>query len=90
MHDGVPTLIFRVANERNSFITEATAKLWMLAPTQSAEGRRFIGFRPMQLLKKRESDVRSELDAVPSDRRGQSRCTAWPMSNCSPARRISS
>jgi inward rectifier potassium channel len=50
-HDGVPTLVFRVANERNSFITEATAKLWILAPTQSAEGRSFIGFRPMQLLK---------------------------------------
>ena len=50
-HDGVPTLIFRVANERNSFITEATAKLWMLGPTQSAEGRRFIAFQPMRLSK---------------------------------------
>jgi inward rectifier potassium channel len=50
-HDGVPTLVFRIANERSSFITEATAKLWMLGPTQSAEGRQFIGFRPMRLSK---------------------------------------
>ena len=32
-HNGVPTLTFRVANARNSFISEATAKLWMLGPT---------------------------------------------------------
>jgi inward rectifier potassium channel len=50
-HDGVPTLTFRIANERSSFITEATAKLWMLGPAQSAEGRRFIAFQPMRLSK---------------------------------------
>lgn len=51
MHDGVRTLIFRLANARNSFITEATAKLWMLGPTETAEGRRFVGFHPMKLAK---------------------------------------
>jgi inward rectifier potassium channel len=51
LHDGVPTLIFRIANERSSLITEATAKLWLLGPSQSAEGRRFIGFYPMRLSK---------------------------------------
>lgn len=50
-HEGVQTLVFRIANERSSFITEATAKLWMLGPTLSAEGRRFISFRPMRLSK---------------------------------------
>jgi inward rectifier potassium channel len=50
-HDGVPTLTFRIANARSSFITEATAKLWMLGPTQSAEGRKFIAFQPMRLSK---------------------------------------
>src|SRR6202453_2660548 len=50
-HDGVPTLTFRIANARSSFITEATAKLWMLGPAQSAEGRRFIAFQPMRLSK---------------------------------------
>ena len=51
VHEGVLSLIFRLANARNSFITEATAKLWMLGPTTSAEGRRFIGFQPMRLLR---------------------------------------
>ena len=50
-HDGQPTLIFRLANARNAFISEATAKLWMLGATQSREGRRFVGFQPLRLLK---------------------------------------
>ena len=31
-HDGVDTLMVRVVNARESFITEATAKMWMLGP----------------------------------------------------------
>jgi inward rectifier potassium channel len=50
-HDGVPTLIFRIANARSSFISEATAKLWMLGPSETKEGRRFIAFQPMRLVK---------------------------------------
>ena len=50
-HDGTPTLIFRLANARNAFISEATAKLWMLRATANAEGRRFVGFQPMRLLR---------------------------------------
>jgi inward rectifier potassium channel len=50
-HDGVRTLMFRVVNARNSYISEATAKLWVLGPAVSAEGRRFVGFRPMRLAK---------------------------------------
>ena len=50
-HDGQPTLIFRLANARNAFISEATAKLWMLGATTSLEGRRFVGFRPLRLLR---------------------------------------
>jgi inward rectifier potassium channel len=50
-HDGVDTLMVRLANARESLITEATAKAWMLGPSLSAEGRRFIGFRPMRLLR---------------------------------------
>ena len=50
-HEGRPTLIFRVANARNSFMTEATAKLWMLGPSVTAEGRRFVGFQPLRLAK---------------------------------------
>jgi inward rectifier potassium channel len=51
LHDGVRTLTFRLANARNSFISEATAKLWMLGPMETAEGRRFVGFQPMRLLR---------------------------------------
>ena len=51
LHDGVRTLTFRLANARNSFISEATAKLWMIGPAETAEGRRFVGFQPMRLLR---------------------------------------
>ena len=40
-----------MANARSSFITEATARLWLLAPTASAEGRKLIGFSAMKLIK---------------------------------------
>ncbi len=50
-HEGKPTLIFRLANERNAFISEATAKLWMLGASVSMEGRRFVGFQPLRLKK---------------------------------------
>jgi inward rectifier potassium channel len=50
-HDGVPTLMIRMANARSNFISEATAKTWMIGPTVSQEGRRFVGFQPMRLIK---------------------------------------
>ncbi len=37
-HDGVATLAVRVVNARNSFISEATAKIWMLGPSLSRGG----------------------------------------------------
>ena len=50
-HNNLPTLAFRIANARNSFMSEATAKLWMLGPVVTKEGRRFVGFEPMKLTK---------------------------------------
>lgn len=50
-HQGVPTLIVRLANAREAFITEATAKMWALRPTLTAEGRSFVGFEPLRLVK---------------------------------------
>ena len=50
-HNGVTTLIFRMANARSNFITEATAKLWMLSPTVTEEGQRLIGFERLRLLR---------------------------------------
>ena len=50
-HNGVPTLMFRMANARSNFISEATAKTWMIGPAVSEEGRRLVGFQPMRLVK---------------------------------------
>jgi inward rectifier potassium channel len=50
-HDGETTLVFRMANARSNFITEATAKLWVLRPTVTEEGKRFVGFEQMRLLR---------------------------------------
>jgi inward rectifier potassium channel len=51
VHNGVPTLMFRMANERSNFISEAKAKAWMIGPSVSREGRRLVGFEPMRLIK---------------------------------------
>jgi inward rectifier potassium channel len=50
-HNGVPTLMFRIANARSNFISEATVKTWMIGPSVSQEGRRLVGFQPMRLIK---------------------------------------
>jgi inward rectifier potassium channel len=50
-HNGQTTLMFRLANARSNFITEARAKLWMLSPTVTEEGRRLVGFDQMPLTK---------------------------------------
>ncbi len=50
-HNGAPTLMFRLANARSNFISEATAKVWSIGATVSAEGRRMVGFERMRLLK---------------------------------------
>jgi inward rectifier potassium channel len=49
VHNGAPTLMVRVANARNNFISDASAKLWAIRPRASAEGRRMTGFQPMRL-----------------------------------------
>jgi inward rectifier potassium channel len=50
-HDGVSTLAVRIVNARNSFISEASAKIWLLSPSVSREGRRYVGFLPLRLQK---------------------------------------
>jgi inward rectifier potassium channel len=49
MHDGAPTLMLRIANARNNFISDASAKLWVVRPRASPEGRRMTGFQEMRL-----------------------------------------
>jgi len=50
-HNGAPTLMFRLANARSNFISEATAKVWSVGATVSQEGRRMVGFERMRLLR---------------------------------------
>ncbi len=50
-HDGVETLMVRVVSAQNSFISEAGAKIWLMGPSRTAEGRQFRGFLPMRLLR---------------------------------------
>ena len=72
-HDGVPTLMFRMANARSNFISEATAKAWMIGP-HSVHGKagRSSGFHPLRLVKSENPDACAELGAVSPDRRRQS------------------
>ena len=49
--NGVPTLTFRIANARGNFISEATAKVWVLIAQFDQEGRRLVGFQPLRLIK---------------------------------------
>ena len=71
MHNGLPNLMLRVANARNNFISDASAKLWVIRSRVSPEGRRMTGFHAMKLEALGESDLRPQLGAVPSDRRGE-------------------
>ncbi|MBV1705185.1 MAG: potassium transporter [Hyphomicrobiales bacterium] len=47
--DGAPTLMLRVANARHSAISGATARLWIIATTRTAEGIRMRRFRELPL-----------------------------------------
>src|ERR1700722_10297874 len=49
MHNGAQTLMMRVGNARNNFISDASAKLWIIRATSSSEGRRSVTFLPMRL-----------------------------------------
>jgi inward rectifier potassium channel len=49
IHNGAPTLMVRIANARNNFISDASAKLWVIRSSRSTEGRRLTGFHEMRL-----------------------------------------
>jgi inward rectifier potassium channel len=48
-HDGKPTLMLRLANERHNIISNATAKLWLFKNIVSLEGERVRRFYELQL-----------------------------------------
>jgi inward rectifier potassium channel len=52
-YDGVPTLIFRVANQRRSYILEATASLVLIRDEETAEGHSLRRFYDLKLERSR-------------------------------------
>ena len=50
-HDGKPTLMVRLANERHNIIGNATAKLWLLRNVASSEGRAYRRFQELPLVR---------------------------------------
>jgi inward rectifier potassium channel len=50
-HEGVPTLMVRLANERQNLIGNATARLWMFRDTVTEEGQPFRRFYELPLLR---------------------------------------
>jgi inward rectifier potassium channel len=48
-HDGKPTLMLRLANERHNIISNATAKLWLFKNIVSMEGETLRRFYELQL-----------------------------------------
>ncbi len=50
-HEGLPTLMIRLANERHDVIANATARLWMFKNVVTAEGHPFRRFYELTLLR---------------------------------------
>jgi inward rectifier potassium channel len=50
-HEGKPTLMVRLANERHNIIGNATARLWLLKNVVSMEGRLFRRFYELPLVR---------------------------------------
>jgi inward rectifier potassium channel len=50
-HEGVPTLMIRLANERHNIISNATVRLWLFKTAASLEGVTFRRFYDLPLLR---------------------------------------
>ena len=50
-HEGAPTLMIRLANERHNIISNATARLWLFKNIVSKEGQSFRRFYELPLLR---------------------------------------
>ena len=49
MHEGRPTLMIRIANERNNTISQAMARLWLIRMETTAEGTQFRRYYELSL-----------------------------------------
>src|SRR5712664_5009368 len=50
-HEGVPTLMVRLANERHNIISNASARLWLFRNGVSVEGQSFRRFYELPVLR---------------------------------------
>ena len=50
-HEGKPTLMLRLANERHNIISNATARLWVFKDMVSMEGQSFRRFYELALIR---------------------------------------
>jgi inward rectifier potassium channel len=50
-HEGLPTLMVRIANERHNIISNATARLWLFKNVVSMEGQSFRRFYELPLVR---------------------------------------
>jgi inward rectifier potassium channel len=50
-HEGLPTLMVRIANERHNIISNATARLWLFKNVASMEGQSFRRFYELPLVR---------------------------------------
>ena len=50
-HEGKPTLMIRLANERHNIIGNASARLWLLRSEMSLEGQSFRRFYELRLVR---------------------------------------
>jgi inward rectifier potassium channel len=50
-HEGQPTLMVRLANERHNVISNATARLWLFKNILSKEGQQFRRFYELSLIR---------------------------------------
>ena len=52
LHEGWPTLMIRVANERHNMISGATARLWLIRAEETTEGLQLRRYYELQLSRK--------------------------------------
>ena len=50
-HEGVPTLIFRTANQRHNHLLEATLRVYLIREEVSAEGKLLLKIRDLKLIR---------------------------------------
>ena len=75
--DGVPTLMFRAANQRGNSILDAAVTVSLARQYTTSEGVKMRRFQELKLVRAAQSAVRSVLDGDASASTKPARFTAW-------------